>query len=194
MKNLKAGETYTLTEKTAPKGYTFSESVKFKVKDTGEVQKVTMKDQYTKGKIEIQKTDAKTGKPLAGVKFELRDGGGKVLETLITDKDGKAESKEYPIGTYKNGSFQKAITYTVVETETLEGYILDGREQKVTFHWKDGKEEVIKVSLGFTNEPTEPKLPQTGEFPYWILPTGAGALLIGTSFLGWKHSRKKKDE
>lgn len=194
IKNLKVGETYTLTEKTAPKGYTLSESVKFKVKDTGEVQKVTMKDKYTKGKVEIRKTDAKTGKPLAGVGFELRDAEGNVLETLVTDKDGKAESKEYPIGTYKNGSFQKATTYTVVETKTLEGYILDEKPQEVTFRWKDGKEEVLKATLELTNEPTEPKLPQTGEFPYWMLFTGAGALLAGASFIGWKYSRKKKDE
>ncbi len=40
---LKPGK-YTLTEVTAPKGYEVAEKVEFEVKDTGEIQKVTMYD------------------------------------------------------------------------------------------------------------------------------------------------------
>ena len=36
---------YTLREETAPDGYLVAEDVKFTVKDTGEIQKVVMKDE-----------------------------------------------------------------------------------------------------------------------------------------------------
>ena len=49
--------------------------------------------------------------------FEVRDKDGKVLDTLTTDKNGHAESKELPICTYnEDGSFKEDIHYTVVET------------------------------------------------------------------------------
>lgn len=44
---LKAGETYTFKETEAPKGYKLAEPVKYTVKDTGEVQKVSVTDQKT---------------------------------------------------------------------------------------------------------------------------------------------------
>ena len=36
---------YTLHEESAPEGYLIAEDVEFEVKDTGEIQKVTMKDE-----------------------------------------------------------------------------------------------------------------------------------------------------
>lgn len=48
IKNLTSGETYTLTEVTAPKGYQVSEKVEFKVKDIGKIQRVIMYDQPVK--------------------------------------------------------------------------------------------------------------------------------------------------
>lgn len=44
---LKAGETYTFKEIEAPKGYQLAEPVKYTVKDTGEVQKVSVTDKKT---------------------------------------------------------------------------------------------------------------------------------------------------
>jgi hypothetical protein len=44
---LKAGETYTFKEIEAPKGYQLAEPVKYTVKDTGEVQKVSFTDKKT---------------------------------------------------------------------------------------------------------------------------------------------------
>lgn len=44
---LKAGETYTFKEIEAPKGYKLAEPVKYTVKDTGEVQKVSVTDKKT---------------------------------------------------------------------------------------------------------------------------------------------------
>ena len=44
---LKVGETYTFKEIEAPKGYQLAEPVKYTVKDTGEVQKVSVTDKKT---------------------------------------------------------------------------------------------------------------------------------------------------
>ncbi len=44
---LKAGETYTFKEIEAPKGYQLAQPVQFTVKDTGEVQKVSVTDKKT---------------------------------------------------------------------------------------------------------------------------------------------------
>ena len=44
IKNLTAGETYTLTEVIAPKNYKIAESLRFTVKDTGKIQRVIMYD------------------------------------------------------------------------------------------------------------------------------------------------------
>lgn len=45
IKNLTAGETYTLSETIAPDGYKIAQSVDFEIKDTGEVQNVVMYDE-----------------------------------------------------------------------------------------------------------------------------------------------------
>lgn len=75
-----------------------------------------MKDDTAKGKVILNKTDKSSGEPLKGVEFELRDSKGKVLETLKTDAAGHAESKLYEIATFKNGKYDTAIKYYLVET------------------------------------------------------------------------------
>ena len=87
---------YTLREESAPYGYKMASDVTFEVKETAEIQKVSMKDEQAVGKIVIEKTDKITGKPIEGVVFEVRDKNGKVLDTLTTDKNGHAESREAP--------------------------------------------------------------------------------------------------
>ena len=54
--------------------------VTFEVKETAEIQKVSMKDEQVVGKIVIEKTDKVTGKLIEGVVFEVRDKDGKVLD------------------------------------------------------------------------------------------------------------------
>lgn len=52
IKNLTAGETYTLTEVIAPKNYKIAESLRFTVKDTGKIQRVIMYDRPVNNYIE----------------------------------------------------------------------------------------------------------------------------------------------
>ena len=161
---------YTLREEQAPKGYLLTADVTFEVKDTGEVQKVTMKDDTAKGKVILNKTDKSSGEPLKGVEFELRDSKGKVLETLKTDAAGHAESKLYEIATFKNGKYDTAIKYYLVETKTLDGYTLDQTKHEVTFAYADDSTPVVEVTFNLTNEkpevletPNTPDTPQSHE-------------------------------
>ena len=157
---------YTLREEQAPKGYLLTSDVTFEVKDTGEIQKVAMKDDTAKGKVILNKADKSSGEPLKGVEFELRDSKGKVLETLKTDAAGHAESKLYEIATFKNGKYDTAIKYYLVETKTLDGYTLDQTKHEVTFAYANDSTPVVEVTFNLTNEkPEVPETPNTPETP-----------------------------
>ena len=157
---------YTLREEQAPKGCLLTGDVTFEVKDTGEIQKVAMKDDTAKGKVILNKTDKSSGEPLKGVEFELRDSKGKVLETLKTDAAGHVESKLYEIATFKNGKYDTAIKYYLVETKTLDGYTLDQTKHEVTFAYANDSTPVVEVTFNLTNEkPEVPETPNTPDTP-----------------------------
>ena len=186
---------YTLREESAPYGYKVASDVTFEVKETAEIQKVSMKDEQAVGKIVIEKTDKVTGKPIEGVVFEVRDKDGKVLDTLTTDKNGHAESKELPICTYnEDGSFKEDIHYTVVETKAADGYILDETAHDVTLRYDDNAPDVVVATLKLVNVPTEPKLPQTGDNANPLLYLGIGALALITGVGVGLRGRKKKNK
>ena len=186
---------YTLREESAPYGYKVAKDVTFEVKETAEIQKVSMKDEQAVGKIVIEKTDKVTGKPIEGVVFEVRDKDGKVLDTLTTDKNGHAESKELPICTYnEDGSFKEDIHYTVVETKAADGYILDETAHDVTLRYDDNAPDVVVTTLKLVNVPTEPKLPQTGDNANPLLYLGIGALALITGVGVGLRGRKKKNK
>lgn len=152
-----------------------------------------MKDELVNGKIIIEKTDEDTKKGIAGVEFEIRDKDGNVIATLVTDKNGHAESDELPIAVFKDGEYVEDIKYYVVETKAAEGYILDETVHEVVFQYDDAAPEVVTYTLNITNKPTEPKLPQTGDdFNPWLYGLlGLSALAVGAvAFFG----KKKEDE
>lgn len=183
---------YTLREETAPYGYKIANDVAFTVEDTGKVQKVSMKDELVNGKIVINKTDEYTKKGIAGVEFEIRDADGKVIETLLTDKDGHAESKELPIATFKDGNFVADIKYYVVETKAAEGYILDSTAHEVVLQYDDDAPECVVYTLDLTNKPTEPKLPQTGDnYNPWLY---AGIGMAGLALGLFAFFKKRKED
>ena len=192
IERLPAGK-YTLREESAPYGYKVASDVTFEVKETAEIQKVSMKDEQTVGKIVIEKTDKVTGKPIEGVVFEVRDKDGNVLDTLTTDKNGHAESKELPICTYnEDGSFKEDIHYTVVEVKAADGYILDETAHDVTLRYDDNAPDVVVTTLSLVNVPTEPKLPQTGDNANPLLYLGIGVLALITGIGAGLRGRKKK--
>lgn len=183
---------YTLRETAAPYGYLIANEVEFTVEQTGEIQKVAMTDERVKGKIALHKTCSKTGKPLKGVTFELRDKKGKKLETLVTDKTGYAETGLLDICTYnKDGSFGEDIPYYIVETKAADGYILDDTPHEVLLQYDDSATETVVYTLKLKNKPQKPKLPQTGgNYHPWMFIALGGACIAGGVLYGRKRKRK----
>ena len=77
--------TYTLTETMAPteQGYVRAESVTFEVGPTGDIQRVEMKDDFTK--VEISKADMTDGRELPGAKLKITDANGSSIAEWETN-------------------------------------------------------------------------------------------------------------
>lgn len=181
---LEPGE-YVLHEEAAPEGYLVVSDVPFVVEETGEIQKVEMKDERPSGQLLIRKTDAENKAPLAGVEFELRNKAtGEMVETLVTGEDGTAKSGELPIGIYEEGAFVEPIVYVLVETKPLEGYEANTDEVEVVFEYQDDETKIIEVTkeIENTRKPgtPPPDAPKTGDDTRaWILVVIMAAALLG---------------
>lgn len=143
--------TYTLRENRAPLGYLNSEDILFSVDTSGKTVHITMKDDTPKGILYLTKTDRETKQPLSGVSFELRDEKGVLIQTLITDHNGKAHSDPLKIAEYENGSYAQQKVYTLTETQAADQYQLDKTVHKIQFQYQDGNTPVIRQTLSLTN-------------------------------------------
>ena len=118
--NLEVGHTYRLVESKVPKGYVEAEPIDFTITDDLTDQTVVMMDK----KVLVSKVNTKITM-IAGAKLEVRDSEGKVVDAWTSD--GSA----YPVSGLKVGQ-----TYTLVETEAPEGYVLAAPiEFTVTKNW-----------------------------------------------------------
>ena len=109
MEKLVVGKTYTLTETLPAEGYATAESIEFTVEDTGEIQKIEMKDDITK--VQISKTDLTTGEELPGAHLQVIDETGTVIDEWISE-DTPHYMEKLVVGK----------TYTLTETLPAEGY------------------------------------------------------------------------
>lgn len=198
IEQLPVGE-YTLHEETAPEGYVVVSDVKFVVEETGEIQKVAMKNEPAMGQILVKKTDSEEGTPLAGVEFEIRNKVTKeVVGTLVTDENGEARSEKLPIAVYEEGKMKEPIVYVLVETKPLEGYEEYTTEEEFVFTYQDQKTPVIEIIKEIKNTKipgTEtPDTPKTGDMTNIWLPL----ILAGISLAGiitaiiWNRKRHRR--
>ena len=74
-----------------------------------------------KGSLTISKTDADTGKALAGVTYRLFDSVGNKVADATTGTDGKAAFSDLPLG-----------SYTYQEISAPEGYVVDSTKYQIT--------------------------------------------------------------
>ena len=91
------------------------------ITENGQVARVTDRNSRGKGSIIVTKIDSETDEPLAGVHFVLKDSGGSVVAQGDTESDGRLYFEDMPVG-----------TYTLIETSTLSGYVLDDTPREVT--------------------------------------------------------------
>lgn len=196
---LQPGKTYVLHEEAAPEGFLIAEDVEFTVEETGEVQKVSMKDEVPMGQLVIKKTDAEDETPLDNVEFELKNKETEeVVGKLTTDKDGVATSELLPIATYEEGKAVAPITYVLSETKPLDGYEKHTETYEITFSYADAKTKVIEVVKEIQNKKL-PKTPEkseevkTGDTTMILLPIGIAVLtVIGIGIVLWRIRRTKR--
>ena len=200
--------TYILTEIAAPDYYATAESITFEVKETGEVQKVVMKDAPLQ--VEISKKTITGEEELPGAVLRVSDLDGKVLETWISEKEPhRIRLKK---GTYELTEITAPHGYEVAET--IRFTVEDTMEvQKVTMYdkplpepetetenetdetesetLKETESETEKQSETEPKKPTTPGIVKTGD-PTDFLPPSLGVIAGLVLFAGALASGKRK--
>lgn len=132
--DLDAG-TYIVQETKAKQGYVLDNSVKtIEVKDHQTYNLEFYNQPY--GKLIVNKIDSVTGKPLQGVEFEIRNSAGELVgdypmaEGVTTGSSATGQiSSNGKMTTDAQGHITlnsvKPDTYTITETKTIPGYIID---------------------------------------------------------------------
>ena len=137
IKNLRTGN-YKVIEKNTGKWYNLAKDTEIKVEWNNET-KTTIENELKKGKVKVIKVDLDNKEvKLKDVEFQVKDQNGNVLETIKTNENGEATTKDYPIRDYEK--------LTITETKTGKWYKLNDKPQTVTL-----KENEI-TNITFTNE------------------------------------------
>ncbi|AFQ24835.1 SpaA isopeptide-forming pilin-related protein [Bacillus thuringiensis] len=128
---------YKLVEKESLPGYKkLTDPVLFEIKK-GMTEVLSLKienEMVDTGNVEITKIDKDNKAPLAGVTFIVQDEKGNEVTKVTTDKDGKANVSDLPVGKYE-----------LVEVESLPGY--KKLEKPVSFEIKKGMTEVLSLKV-----------------------------------------------
>ena len=206
IERLKPG-TYTLREELAPDGYIRAEDVKFTVKETGEIQKVAMVDDYTK--VQISKTDMVTKKELPGAKLTIFDKDGKKVESWTSGKEPHMIEKLKP-GTYTlrevtapNGyEIAEDVRFIVKETGEIQKVTMvdapKGNTSKKSTGGSIGGSSGSTSKGGGSTQTSSPRRysnPQTGDTTnvvVWILLLVLSGVLFGAVWYAKKETDKKE--
>ncbi len=127
--------TIIVTEIKAPKNFVMDNTPKTVVLKKNETAVIEIAN-TPMSRLEIQKIDSVTGKPLAGVTFQVEKLGGERIGSFVTDASGRIVVPDLT-----------AQWLVVRETATLKGYKLDSKPVNVEV--KSGKTTVVK----FKNQP-----------------------------------------
>lgn len=180
--------TYYLHELEAPEGYLLGgEDIPFTVDEEyqwGEPLVVEYADAPAMGRIELVKTDSETGDSLEGAEFTvtaaedivtgdgtLRAAAGEVVDTLVTDQDGRAVTKDLYLG-----------KYTLTETKQPAGYVLPEKSFDVELVYKDQHTAIVTEELEAENEPTTLIIDKKA--------AGSEERLEGVKFVVWNKDKE----
>lgn len=130
---------YYIREISVPPGYVIDTEVKTFYVGYGETSSITWYNTPTQAQIQIIKKSADdnvmnglpAGSLLEGAVFEIYDRGGNVVDTVKTDKNGRAASKTLPLGLYTVRETQAPAYYSINETVMTANLEFSG--QIVTF-------------------------------------------------------------
>lgn len=115
-KGLEAGK-YILHEMKAPDGYVTAKDIEFEVFAVSEVQKIEMVDEITK--TEFTKTDAKTGKLLAGATMQILDEHGNTVKEWISE-EVPTKFEKLPVGKYTLHEAKAPLRYDLAPDISFE--------------------------------------------------------------------------
>jgi len=144
--DLEPGMTITARETKTIDGYVLDGEPKSIEIKTGKVQNLTFWNKPA-GVLVIQKKDKISGKPLAGVEFELTYSGG----GYVDNDNGHLSSKGRYTTDDKGEIRVSGVTGTIVvkEVKAIDGYIIDPANQTQTVKVNPADTQTIK----FYNEP-----------------------------------------
>lgn len=158
-KKLTIGETYTLHEEKAPKGYKVADDIEFTVEeDLSKVQKIKMVDIKIKEPIiKVTKVD-ENDKMLSGAKLQILDENNNVIEEWLTDDKAHIVENKLTIGeTYilheesapKGYKLAKDIKFIVEDTEEVQELkMIDSKIKiKEVASVETGDTKVIKYAI-----------------------------------------------
>lgn len=180
--------TYTLTEIASPALYMKAEDVQFEVKDTGEIQTVTMLDKPTTVVIHKKDiVDGENGEELPGAKLEVRDSSGKVIDSWTSGTTPHEIAYLAP-GTYTLTEVTAPSGYDVAENVSFS--VADnGQVQHVTMYDSPKEEKIDLTGKKKTTTQTTPSgggsYPSGGSTPTAPVKTGDNSpILLYVGILG----------
>ena len=127
--------TYYYQEIEVPDGYVKDDEIfEFQINKQNEVVKREVINKRITGNLNVIKVDD-NNTPIKGVKFEIYDANKNKVDTITTDENGKAASKDLQIG-----------TYTYKEVSVPKGYVIDENEYEFAVTSKETKIEKTVVN------------------------------------------------
>lgn len=133
IEGLIVGKTYILREEIAPDGYVKASEIKFTIKNTNEIQKVTMIDKI----VEMTKEDI-GGKEVEGAELKVVDKDGKIVDSWISTNEA-----------HRIKGLIEGESYTLYEDYAPDGYVISN---EVTFTVTTEKETQKVVMIDKTVE------------------------------------------
>ena len=127
--------TYYYQEIEVPDGYVKDDEIfEFQINKQNEVVKREVINKRITGNLNVIKVDD-NNTPIKGVKFEIYDANKNKVDTMTTDENGKATSKDLQIG-----------TYTYKEVSVPKGYVIDENEYEFAVTSKETQIEKTVVN------------------------------------------------
>lgn len=193
---LTVGKTYRLKELSAPSPrYKLADDITFTVKDTSEIQTITMTDEIYYGSVTIQKQDDE-GNNLGGAEFELYKSDGTKLSTIKNDDGKYSVSSDGTVTSMPTDDNGKLLIDTI---ELGDYYLTESKAPngklpytgKIEFTISSDSE--VSLNQSFTVKDDNVVMLDTGGKGYSIpLTIGIVLLLFSSSIIFIYYRRKKQ--